>query len=65
MVFKYRIDFGTDRQWLVGITNQVADKSHPVGVGFAYAETLSEVKNWIATLDAKNLQLAPATAALK
>ena len=39
--------------------------SHPVGVGFAYAETLSEVKNWIATLDAKNLQLAPATAALK
>ena len=38
--------------------------SHPVGVGFAYPETLSEVQNWIATLDAQNLQLAPATAAL-
>ena len=39
--------------------------SHPVGVGFAYPETLSEVQNWIATLEAQNLQLAPATAALK
>ena len=39
--------------------------SHPVGVGFAYPETLSEVQNWIATLDGQNLQLAPATAALK
>ena len=39
--------------------------SHPVGVGFAYPATLSEVQNWIATLDAQNLQLAPATAALK
>lgn len=42
-----------------------ASGSHPVGVGFAYPETLSEVQIWIATLDAKNLQLAPATSALK
>jgi len=38
--------------------------SHPVGVGFAYQETLSEVQAWIATLEDQNLQLAPATAAL-
>jgi polysaccharide deacetylase 2 family uncharacterized protein YibQ len=36
-----------------------------VGVGFVYPATLSEVQNWIATLDEQNLQLAPATAALK
>ena len=39
--------------------------SHPVGVGFAYPETLAAVRNWISALDAQNLQLAPATAALK
>jgi len=39
--------------------------SHPVGVGFAYPQTLEEVQAWIATLDGQNLQLAPATAALK
>ncbi len=39
--------------------------SHPVGVGFVYPETLSEVRTWIATLEGQNLQLAPATSALK
>jgi len=39
--------------------------NHPVGVGFVYPETLSEVKVWIASLEEQNLQLAPATSALK
>lgn len=50
---------------LSGLGQAAASGSHPVGVGFAYPETLAEVQAWIATLDAQNLQLAPATAALK
>ena len=38
--------------------------SHPVGVGFAYPQTIEAVQNWITTLDSQNLQLAPATSAL-
>ena len=50
---------------LTGLSQTAKSGSHPVGVGFAYRETLGEVQAWIATLDAQNLQLAPATAALK
>jgi len=50
---------------LRGLSQSAASGSHPVGVGFVYPETLSEVQAWIATLDAQNLQLAPATSALK
>ncbi len=38
---------------------------HPVGVGYAYAETLQEAQAWIASLDGQGLQLTPASAALK
>lgn len=50
---------------LSGLSQAAASGSHPVGVGFAYPQTLEEVQAWIATLDEQNLQLAPATAALK
>ena len=50
---------------LTGLSQSAQSGSHPVGVGFAYPETLSEVQNWIATLDSQNLRLAPATAALQ
>jgi len=50
---------------LTGLGQTAQTGSHPVGVGFAYPETLAEVQNWIATLDSQNLQLAPATAALQ
>jgi len=50
---------------LSGLSNTATTELHPVGVGFGYPETLAEVQNWIATLEGKGLQLAPATAALK
>jgi len=50
---------------LSGLGNAAKSGAHPVGVGFAYPETLREVQNWIASLEAQNLQLAPASAALK
>jgi len=50
---------------LKGLSQTATTGSHPVGVGFVYPETISEVQNWIATLDAQNLQLAPATSALR
>lgn len=50
---------------LSGLSQDAASGSHPVGVGFSYPETFTEVRNWIATLEEQNLQLAPATAALK
>ena len=50
---------------LNGLSQVAKSGSHPVGVGFGYGETISEVQAWIATLDEQNLQLAPATAALK
>jgi len=50
---------------LSGLSQTAKSGSHPIGVGFGYPETLTEIKNWVATLDEQNLQLAPATAALK
>ena len=50
---------------LRGLAQSARSGSHPVGVGFAYPQTIEEVQDWIATLDEQNLQLAPATAALK
>ncbi len=50
---------------LSGLGQTAQSGAHPVGVGFVYPATLSEVQNWIATLEEQNLQLAPATAALK
>lgn len=49
---------------LSGLGEAAKTGTHPVGVGFAYPETLAEVQNWIATLDRQGLQLAPATVAL-
>jgi len=50
---------------LSGLSDAAKSGTHPVGVGFVYPETLREVQNWIANLEAQNLQLAPASAALK
>jgi polysaccharide deacetylase 2 family uncharacterized protein YibQ len=50
---------------LTGLGQAAQSGTHPVGVGFVYPETLAEVQSWITTLDAQNLQLAPATSALK
>lgn len=50
---------------LIGLSSSAKSGTHPIGVGFAYPETLAEVQNWIAALDEQDLQLAPATAALK
>jgi len=50
---------------LSGLSQTATSGTHPVGVGFAFPETLAEVQAWIATLDAQNLQLAAATAGLK
>ena len=50
---------------LIGLSQTAATGSHPIGVGFAFPETLSEVQRWIESLEAQNLQLAPATAAFK
>lgn len=50
---------------LTGLGQDAQSGSHPVGVGFVYPATIAEVQSWIARLDAQNLQLAPATAALK
>ncbi len=50
---------------LVGLATSAKSGEHPVGVGFGYPETLTEVQDWVARLDTQNLQLAPATAALK
>lgn len=50
---------------LSSLSQTAKSGSHPVGVGFVYPETLTEVKSWIATLEEQNLQLAPATSALK
>ena len=50
---------------LKSLSQTAKSGTHPVGVGFVYPETLAEVKAWIETLEGQNLQLAPATAALK
>ena len=50
---------------LTGLSQTAQSGSHPIGVGFGYPVTLEEIQAWIVTLDAQNLQLAPATAALK
>jgi len=39
--------------------------SAPIGVGFAYPETISTVKKWAETLDGQDLVLAPASSTLK
>ncbi len=50
---------------LDNLARAATDGSHPVGVGFAYAETITATRDWIAELDARGLQLAPASASLK
>lgn len=50
---------------LAGLSRNAQSGSHPIGVGFGYPETTAEVKTWINSLAANNLQLAPATSALK
>ncbi len=39
--------------------------AHPVGVGFAYPETIQTVRGWVSGLDAQGLVLAPASATLQ
>ena len=50
---------------LTELTGVAQSGDHPVGVGFAYEETLEEAQAWIASLESQGLQLLPASAALK
>jgi len=44
---------------------QAQNSGGTIGVGFAYPETLTTVKNWTRTLDTQGLVLAPASSTLK
>lgn len=46
------------------IEAQASSGRTPIGVGFAYAETFEALNDWTQSLEAKNLQLAPASYAL-
>jgi len=50
---------------LVELTGVAQSGSHPVGVGFAFEETMQEARAWIASLDGQGLQLVPASSSLK
>ena len=50
---------------LTELTGAAKSGGHPVGVGFAYEETLDEAQAWIASLEGQGLQLLPASAAIK
>ena len=47
------------------LASQSAEGHTPVGVGFAYPETISSVKRWIDDLPGQSLELVPASATLK
>lgn len=47
------------------LTAQAQNTDGTVGVGFAYPETITAVKNWSRGLDSRGLILAPASSALK
>ncbi|CAM3874609.1 divergent polysaccharide deacetylase family protein [Litorimonas haliclonae] len=47
------------------LADQSAKGQTPIGVGFAYPETLTSVKRWIDDLPGQSLQLVPASAAIK
>ena len=47
------------------LARQSAEGQTPIGVGFAYPETLTSVKRWIDDLPGQSLQLVPASAAIK
>lgn len=49
---------------LSNLSVKAQTSDHPVGVGFAYPETIEAVQNWIRGLDASGLVLAPASSAL-
>lgn len=49
---------------LTRLKAQASSGTTPIGIGFAYPSTLSEVKNWIKSLDANGLELAPASYAM-
>ncbi len=46
------------------LTKQARAGFSPIGVGFAYPQTLEAVKAWAQTLDEKGLELAPASSKL-
>lgn len=49
---------------LSNLSVEAQTSDHPIGVGFAYPETIEAVQIWINGLDAKGLVLAPASSAL-
>ena len=49
---------------LARLQAQASAGGSPVGIGFAYPQTLDALKVWVQTLDADGLQLAPASFAL-
>ncbi len=52
------------RAELTRLAAQAGQGSNPVGVGFAYPQTLETLKGWLAGLDAEGLEIAPASQAL-
>ena len=49
---------------LLQLQAQASIGDGPIGIGFAYPQTLDAVKAWLPTLEADGLQLVPASAAL-
>jgi len=47
------------------LADQSGEDQIPVGVGFAYPETITSVKRWIDDLPGQSLQLVPASAAIQ
>ncbi|MGB6230439.1 MAG: divergent polysaccharide deacetylase family protein [Litorimonas sp.] len=62
------IDPSPDRTVIEGKLDNLSEMAKngdgPIGVGFAYPETLDTLKGWIATLSSDGLVLVPATATL-
>ena len=52
------------RSQLSTLSSVASSGGRPIGVGFAYPQTIDTVARWIADLEANNLVLAPASSAL-
>jgi len=58
-------DTGIIQSELSRLTAQAQNSGGTIGVGFAYPETITAVKNWARGLDSRGLMLAPASSTLR
>jgi len=58
-------DTGIIQSELSRLTAQAQNSGGTIGVGFAYPETITAVKNWARGLDSRGLILAPASSTLR